>query len=206
MPCPREGIPKGRLVLVDPIPTDLRWGGFTSGDEVTMHCEEDCPCGWGGPRASKTIRRFAENEGGDDKITCAGSQQPIMSSWNSWRERRDGYGAGHPDLARGRVIMPGDDAVHIGRGGADFRQPDPQKHIHDLVLGDTAKLRDLHDTPMADIIDLLAELGKSCRSTTHVPPGKLCAGAESGRAVRSILRGVYEACRRCLRRHAACDG
>jgi hypothetical protein len=70
---PREGVQKGRLVLVDPIPQSY-WGGFTSGDEVTMHWEEDCPCGWGGPRAGKTIRRFAENEGGDDKITCAGSQ------------------------------------------------------------------------------------------------------------------------------------
>jgi hypothetical protein len=71
---PREGVQTGRLVLVDPIPTSY-WGGFVSGDEVTMHWEEDCPCGWGGPRAAKTIRRFAEKEGGDDKITCAGSQQ-----------------------------------------------------------------------------------------------------------------------------------
>lgn len=71
---PREGVQKGRLVLVDPIPTSY-WGGFVSGDEVTMHWDEGCDCGWGGPRAAKTIRRFAENEGGDDKITCAGSQQ-----------------------------------------------------------------------------------------------------------------------------------
>ena len=71
---PRDGVQKGRLVLVDPIPTSY-WGGFTSGDEVTVHWEEDCPCGWGGPRAAKSIRRFAESEGGDDKITCAGSQQ-----------------------------------------------------------------------------------------------------------------------------------
>jgi hypothetical protein len=71
---PREGVQKGRLVLVDPIPTSY-WGGFVSGDEVTMHWDEDCDCGWGGPRAAKTIRRFAESEGGDDKITCAGSQQ-----------------------------------------------------------------------------------------------------------------------------------
>ena len=70
----REGVKTGRLVLVDPIPTSY-WGGFTSGDEVTMHWEDDCPCGWKGPRAAKTIRRFAESEGGDDKITCAGSQQ-----------------------------------------------------------------------------------------------------------------------------------
>lgn len=71
---PREGVQKGRLALIDPIPTSY-WGGFTSGDEVTIHWDENCSCGWGGPRAGKTIRRFAEQEGGDDKITCAGSQQ-----------------------------------------------------------------------------------------------------------------------------------
>ncbi len=71
---PREGVQTGRMVLVDPIPTSY-WGGFTSGDEVTMHWDESCSCGWGGPRAEKTIRRFAEKDGGDDKITCAGSQQ-----------------------------------------------------------------------------------------------------------------------------------
>ncbi|MFT3965065.1 MAG: hypothetical protein QM690_04190 [Sphingobium sp.] len=71
---PREGVNKGRLALVDPIPQSY-WGGFISGDEVTVHWEDDCPCGWKGPRAAKSIRRFSEAEGGDDKITCAGSQQ-----------------------------------------------------------------------------------------------------------------------------------
>jgi hypothetical protein len=71
---PREGVQKGRLVIVDPIPVSY-WGGFTSGDEVTVHWDDDCDCGWKSPRIGKTIRRFAENEGGDDKITCAGSQQ-----------------------------------------------------------------------------------------------------------------------------------
>jgi hypothetical protein len=73
-PVPREGASRGKLVLMDPIPTSY-WGGFISGDEVTIHWEDDCPCGWNGPRASKTIRRFTEAEGGEDKITCAGSQQ-----------------------------------------------------------------------------------------------------------------------------------
>ena len=84
---PREGVQKGRLVLVDPIPTSY-WGGFTSGDEVEMHWDENCDCGWGGPRASKTIRRFAENEGGDDKITCAGSQ----AAYNEFMEFVQGVG------------------------------------------------------------------------------------------------------------------
>jgi hypothetical protein len=61
-------------VLVDVIPTSY-WGGFMSGDEVTIHWDDGCDCGWQGPRAEKTVRRFTEKEGGDDKITCAGSAQ-----------------------------------------------------------------------------------------------------------------------------------
>ena len=71
---PREGVQKGRLVLVDVIPQSY-WGGFTSGDEVTIDWTDTCECGWQSPRIAKSIRRFAESEGGDDKITCAGSQQ-----------------------------------------------------------------------------------------------------------------------------------
>lgn len=84
---PREGVQKGRLVLVDAIPLSY-WGGFTSGDEVTVHWEEGCPCGWKSPRIAKTIRRFAENEGGDDKITCAGSQ----AAYNEFMEFVQGEG------------------------------------------------------------------------------------------------------------------
>ena len=84
---PREGVQKGRLVVVDPIPVSY-WGGFTSGDEVTIHWDENCDCGWKSPRIGKTIRRFAENEGGDDKITCAGSQQ----AYNEFMEFVQGEG------------------------------------------------------------------------------------------------------------------
>lgn len=71
---PRQGVQKGRLAIMDLL-AESYWGGFISGDEVTMHWEEDCPCGWGGPRIEKSIRRYSEAEGGDDKITCAGSQK-----------------------------------------------------------------------------------------------------------------------------------
>ena len=50
-------------------------GHFISGDEVTMHWDEKCKCGHKGPRIEKTVRRFSEMEGGDDKITCAGTAQ-----------------------------------------------------------------------------------------------------------------------------------
>jgi hypothetical protein len=71
---PRTGVQQGRIALFDLL-ADTYWGGFISGDKVTMHWEEDCPCGWKGPRLNKTIERFSEMEGGDDKITCAGSAQ-----------------------------------------------------------------------------------------------------------------------------------
>jgi hypothetical protein len=71
---PRSGVQKGRLAVFDLL-AETCWGGFISGDEVTMHWDENCPCGHGGPRIEKTVRRYSEMEGGDDKITCAGSAQ-----------------------------------------------------------------------------------------------------------------------------------
>ena len=70
---PREGVHTGRLALFD-ILAETYWGGFVSGDRVTLHWDEDCACGWKGPYIEDDITRFAEMEGGDDKITCAGSQ------------------------------------------------------------------------------------------------------------------------------------
>jgi len=71
---PREGVQTGRMVLIDLL-AESYWGGFASGDEVTIHWDEDCACGWKSPRVEKTIRRLGVEEGGEDKITCAGSQQ-----------------------------------------------------------------------------------------------------------------------------------
>jgi len=71
---PRQGAQTGRFGFFDLL-AQTYWGGFISGDEVTIHWEEDCACGWKGPRIGPQIRRFAEMEGGDDKITCAGTAQ-----------------------------------------------------------------------------------------------------------------------------------
>ncbi|WP_165912330.1 acyl-CoA reductase [Novosphingobium sp. PhB165] len=100
-----------------------------------------------------------------------------------------------PIIARGRVIMPGEDAVLFkGRGGADFRQADPHRHIHDLVLGDTARLRDLHDTPIREIIDLLAELGKRLRlEDNELLQQSFALALKAGGLAEPILRGVYDA-------------
>jgi hypothetical protein len=100
-----------------------------------------------------------------------------------------------PIIARGHVIMPGDDAVTFkGRGGAAFRQPDPHKHVHDLVLGNTALMRDLHDTKMADIIDVLAELGKRLKlDDNELLQESFALALQAGGLAEPILRGVYDA-------------
>jgi Acyl-CoA reductase (LuxC) len=100
-----------------------------------------------------------------------------------------------PIIARGRVINLGaDDVVEFrGRGGADFRSPDPHKHIHDLVLGNTALLADLNNTKVSHIVDFLAELGKRLRLDDNVYLQQSFALAlRAGGLVEPILRGVYD--------------
>jgi hypothetical protein len=100
-----------------------------------------------------------------------------------------------PIISRGRVIMPaGEDVVEFkGRGGATFRSPDPHKHIHDLVLGNTALLADLNDTKMANIVEFLAEVGKRLRLEDNVYLQQSFALAlQAGGLAEPILRGVYD--------------
>ena len=100
-----------------------------------------------------------------------------------------------PIIARGRVIKPvADDAVQFkARAGANFRSPDPHKHVHDLVLGNTALLTDLNDTKIAHIIDFLAEVGKRLRldDNAHLQQSFALALGAGGLA-EPILRGVYD--------------
>lgn len=100
-----------------------------------------------------------------------------------------------PIIARGKVIMPGEGAVEFkGRGGAAFRQADPHKHIHDLVLGEPTRLRDLHDTPMAEIIDLLAALGERLvLDDNPLLQESFALALKAGGLAEPILRGVYDA-------------
>ncbi|MFX0205909.1 MAG: hypothetical protein ACFFDT_07970 [Candidatus Hodarchaeota archaeon] len=71
-PLPREGIQTGRFGFYDLL-SDTYWGGFITGDEVTIHWDT-CKCGWKGPWLEKKIQRYSEKQGGDDKISCAGVQ------------------------------------------------------------------------------------------------------------------------------------
>ncbi|MFX0013252.1 MAG: hypothetical protein ACFE98_01500 [Candidatus Hermodarchaeota archaeon] len=71
-PFPRTGIQRGRFAFYDLL-AETYWGGFITGDEVTIHWD-NCKCGWKGPWLEKEIQRYSKKQGGDDKISCAGVQ------------------------------------------------------------------------------------------------------------------------------------
>jgi len=70
-PRPRSGTQTGRYALFDLI-TESFWGGFVTGDRVTV-AWDGCACGRRGPYIDPVIERFSELEGGDDKVSCSGS-------------------------------------------------------------------------------------------------------------------------------------
>ncbi len=71
-PLPRTGRVTGRMAFYDLLP-DTHWGGFISGDEVTITWDKPCGCGRTGPYLDGKIGRYSEQRGGDDKISCAAS-------------------------------------------------------------------------------------------------------------------------------------
>ncbi len=72
-PYPRSGVRTGRFAWFDLLPNTY-WGGFITGDEVTGHWDEDCPCGRHGFFVEPTIQRYSDiSDDGNDKINCAGA-------------------------------------------------------------------------------------------------------------------------------------
>jgi hypothetical protein len=71
-PLPAQGVQTGRMAFYDLL-AESYWGGFISGDRVTISFDGDCRCGFASPRVHPDVKRFSELTGGDDKITCAGT-------------------------------------------------------------------------------------------------------------------------------------
>lgn len=80
-PLPREGRVTGRAAFFD-LGADTRWGGFITGDEITIEWDKPCTCGRPSAYVVGPIQRYSEKNGGDDKITCAATE-------NSHREAMD---------------------------------------------------------------------------------------------------------------------
>ena len=100
-----------------------------------------------------------------------------------------------PIISRGRIIRPTEDdtAIFNGRSGAQFHSPDPQRHIHDLVLGNPILLTDLMDTPTSQIIEFLVEVGKRLRLDDNpFFQESFELGLLAGGLSEPILRSVYE--------------
>jgi hypothetical protein len=70
-PLARSGVQTGRLALFDLLPSTF-WGGFITGDRVTINWDGGCSCGRNGPFVHADIERYAALRD-DDKITCAKS-------------------------------------------------------------------------------------------------------------------------------------
>jgi hypothetical protein len=71
-PLPREGIQTGRAAVFD-LMAQTYWGGFITGDEVSASYEQ-CACGRTTTHLARTIERYSEKQGGDDKITCVAAE------------------------------------------------------------------------------------------------------------------------------------
>ena len=67
---PAEGTVTGRMAIFD-VSIDGRWGGIVTGDRVTVDFTRS-PEGRAGPSVLE-IARYSELDGGDDKLTCAGT-------------------------------------------------------------------------------------------------------------------------------------
>jgi hypothetical protein len=75
LPLPRTGTQTGRAAFYD-LTADVHWGGFVSGDEVTVQWAP-CACGRTTPRIGTNIGRYSASRGGDDKINCAASDEAL---------------------------------------------------------------------------------------------------------------------------------
>jgi hypothetical protein len=78
-PLPREGVTTGRAAFFD-LSARARWGGFISGDEVTLHWDHECPCGRTTQYLDYRIQRYSETRGGTDKISCVATEEAHLEA------------------------------------------------------------------------------------------------------------------------------
>ena len=67
---PRKGVVTGRAAFFG-LMARHAWGGFITGDEITIDWDSRCACGQTSYHLGPKIQRFSEKTGDDDKITCA---------------------------------------------------------------------------------------------------------------------------------------
>jgi hypothetical protein len=70
------GIVDGRFAVLS-LNHEGRWGGLITGDHVHMDTG-GCACGRPGPTILDDVSRYSDQQGGDDKIGCAGSMEAYL--------------------------------------------------------------------------------------------------------------------------------
>jgi hypothetical protein len=75
-PLVRSGTITGRFAFYDLLP-DTRWGGFVSGDEVTLSWDPVCRCGRTGAYLDASIQRLSDKrlDEGEEKLSCAAAPE-----------------------------------------------------------------------------------------------------------------------------------
>jgi hypothetical protein len=86
-PSPRQGEHTGRAAFFD-LAARTYWGGFISGDEVTVSYDP-CPCGRTTSHLARRIERYSDQRGGDDKITCVAAEDAHRAALDFLTERLD---------------------------------------------------------------------------------------------------------------------
>jgi hypothetical protein len=76
---PRRGTVTGRPAFFD-LSARTRWGGFVTGDRITVDWDNVCKCGRTSAYIVGGIERYSDLEGGDDKITCAATESAHLDA------------------------------------------------------------------------------------------------------------------------------
>jgi hypothetical protein len=86
-PTPRRGEHTGRAAFFD-LMAQTYWGGFISGDEVTIS-HDPCSCGRTTAHLARQIERYSDKRGGDDKITCVAAEDAHRAALEFLTQRLD---------------------------------------------------------------------------------------------------------------------
>ena len=196
---PREGVQTGRCAFVDLL-AESYWGGFITGDRITVHWDDDCDCGWTGPRARAHDRALLRARGR--------RRQDLLRRDRGGVQRVHGLRLEHLAMAVSRAEVrrhpaadprPGDRArrrrrrVRRARRARGSGRPTRAATPRSSCSPNPGDLSDLQATPIDEIIDFLAELGpRLALDRNPLMQAAFDLALEAGELTEPVLRPIYE--------------
>ena len=175
-----DGLVEARFGFLD-LAYEGRWGGLITGDKVTVDFAERCPCGRSGPTLLDNIGRFVR-PGEDDHIGCAGTIDAyIRGAVQRMTATQESTAVRVPHVVKGERLTGAD--CEYGRAGARFATP--ALDLNALVWPRNVP-GPAFDVPVAEIIDLLVQVGDWLRSD---PEGLLEEALVAARVPARCRRG-----------------